>query len=100
MNRAKKSRKNLSWQAARQKTINNSLFSVLTPTGRYTHSKLEIATDAFGKETSVAALYQDWATPIAQPVKTLSVIRQMVDIMDKLGCRDLENLVKYYMEQL
>lgn len=99
MNRAKKSRKNLSWQAARQKTINRSLFSVLSPTGRYTHSKLEIATDAFSKEAS-ALDPSGWETLVVQPVEALSVIRQMVDIMDKLGCRDLEDLVKYYMEQL
>ena len=98
MNRAKKSRKNLSWQVARQKTMNRSLFSVVTPPGLYTHSKLEIATDAFGKETS-ALDPSGWETPVVQPVEALSVIRQMVDIMDKLGCRDLENLVKYYMEQ-
>lgn len=99
MNRAKKSRKNLSWQIARKKTINRSLFSVVTQPGRYTHSKLEIATDAFGKGTS-ALDPSGWETPVVQPVEALSVIRQMVDIMDKLGCRDLENLVKYYMEQI
>ena len=100
MNRAKKSRKNLSWQVARQKTINRSLFSVLSPTGRYTHSKLEIATDAFGRAVSAVAQSQDWMNPDVQPDTIINAIRQMVDIMDKLGCRDLEDLVKYYMEQL
>ena len=96
MNRAKKSRKNLSWQVARQ---NRNLFSVLTPTGRYTHSKLEIATDAFGKEASALDPY-GWETPVVQPELALSAIRQMVDIMDKLGCNDLEELVHEYVNTL
>lgn len=96
MNRAKKSRKNLSWQAAQQ---NRSLFSVLSPTGRYTHSKLEIATGAFGKGMS-ALDPSGWETPVVQPVEALSAIRQMVDIMGKLGCNDLEELIHEYINTL
>ena len=56
-----------------------------------------IATNAFGKEMNV--LDQPPGTlRVAHMDSNLNAIRRVVDIMDKLGCRDLENLVKYYME--
>lgn len=98
MNRAKKSRKNLSWQAARRKIL-NSLFSVLTPTGCYTHSKSDIATDVSGRVMNVLGQYGQ-VNSNAQPVSSLSVIHQMVDIMGELGCQDLEELVFKYLVKL
>jgi hypothetical protein len=50
MNRTKKSRKNLSWQAARQKTIKR-LFFASNEQCNYTNYR--IATDVFGKEMNV-----------------------------------------------
>jgi len=96
MNRAKKSRKNLSWQAARQKIINH----VLAKKANYsTHSPLQNVTNVFGKEICALDQY-GWVSPAAQPDTILSVIRQMVDIMDKLGCNDLKDVVHQYMNML
>lgn len=96
MNRAKKSRKNLSWQAARQK-ITDRLFFPSNKQCNYMNYR--IATNAFGKETNV--LGQPHGIPqVAHTDSILSVIHQMVDIMDKLGCNDLEALVHEYVNTL
>ena len=97
MNRAKKSRKNLSWQSARKKTLDR-LFS--KPIRPYNPTRWKTATDAFGKAMSAVAQSQDWMNPDVQPDTVLSVIRQMVDIMDKLGCNDLEDVVHQYINML
>ena len=92
-----KSRKNLSWQTARRKTLNR-LFS--KPIGPYNPTKWKIATDVFGRAIDVLDLSQDWMSPDVRPESIINAIRQMVDIMDKLGCNDLEDTVHRYMEML
>ena len=78
-----KSRKSLSWQAARKKTI-DKLFS--KPIGPYGAIQSQSAIGAFGRAMNAVVQSQDWINLNVQLDTALSVIRQMVDIMDKLGC--------------
>ena len=98
MKPAKKSRKNLSWQAARSKTI-DSLVSNLKPIGSYTSLEFPIATNAYGRAIS-ALDPSDWLSVDAQMECNSSAIRQMVDIMAETDCTDLREFVHRYIREM
>ena len=91
------SRQTLSWQYARRKIINKLLSK---PTGRDTLLNWKTATDAYGNPTDAVDQSSDWMSPVVQAESAFSAIRQMVDIMGKLGCNDLEELVHEYVNIL
>lgn len=94
----KKNRRQKNWQFLRKKEIDKFLIPKQPPPSTGISNDKNVI-NAFFNTLNVQARL-DTTQDNAHLGTALSVIRQMVDIMDKTGCNDLGSVVKYYIDSI